>query len=780
MSKAKTLCFLSQKAKGFVIDPYLIFTVNEWRLDKGVLLSRIVNSGIGPVVIVRSSAVTEDTIEGQPPGTFRSELNIPINSIESISNAIESVIQSYEKVPLDKSLFEMNEVIIQRQLLDPILSGVLTSRVLETSAPYYFIEFDDVSGFTNTVTGGGSCKKLHIFRNAKGIVPPWDAVIKAAKSVERILNNKQLVIEFAISKDDEVHVFQARHLRLPKSQILISEKKIESLIKSADQIIGQANSTAFSDMSDWNPAEMLGEHPKPLDISLYEYLITNNIWCKARASLGYKDLRNKHLMQTIACKPFINVEYSAKSLIPKSLPRAISQRLIDNRLEFLKKNPELHDKVEFDVFYTCGDVVSPPRTENLLQSNFTESEVRLIESTLKSLTKTILNDYSNYISEDIAKTKILLDWFDNNRNSINESEIPLLIQHLRAGLIMCRDFGVLPFARLARLAFVGRDLVERLIAANCLSTEWANEFWKSIKTVVADVAQAFTDLKAGKIDHSTFNQRFGHLRPHTYDITSPRYDQVNFQFYSNSTTKSEYKPTNFQPQEYVLKAISKNLKKADYPDDPYNFLNFVAASFKEREQSKFDFTVVLSHCIEIVARVGNILGLTRFELSYLRIDDILEIKESDSVSFILKRWSKKITERKAKWESAKYMHFPSVIFEAQDLMVIKTIYSKPNFITTRKVEGEVIKLGNSIMDNDVQFNNKIVAIDAADPGFDWLFSHQIAALVTKYGGAASHMAVRCAEFGIPAAIGCGEDLYGKIISCERVEIDCREKTIAFL
>ena len=52
----------------------------------------------------------------------------------------------------------------------------------------------------------------------------------------------------------------------------------------------------------------------------------------------------------------------------------------------------------------------------------------------------------------------------------------------------------------------------------------------------------------------------------------------------------------------------------------------------------------------------------------------------------------------------------------------------------------------------------IVLIESADPGFDWIFSHAITGLVTKYGGANSHMAVRCAEFGLPAAIGCGERL----------------------
>ena len=65
--------------------------------------------------------------------------------------------------------------------------------------------------------------------------------------------------------------------------------------------------------------------------------------------------------------------------------------------------------------------------------------------------------------------------------------------------------------------------------------------------------------------------------------------------------------------------------------------------------------------------------------------------------------------------------------------------------------------------NSIPLCDKIVIIEGADPGFDWIFSQKIAGLITKYGGANSHMAIRCAEFSIPAAIGCGEQPFEKII-----------------
>jgi phosphoenolpyruvate-protein kinase (PTS system EI component) len=65
---------------------------------------------------------------------------------------------------------------------------------------------------------------------------------------------------------------------------------------------------------------------------------------------------------------------------------------------------------------------------------------------------------------------------------------------------------------------------------------------------------------------------------------------------------------------------------------------------------------------------------------------------------------------------------------------------------------------------------KIVLIPQADPGYDWLFGQHIAGLVTLFGGANSHMAIRAAEFGLPAAIGIGEQRYRSLAQARFVEL----------
>ena len=72
---------------------------------------------------------------------------------------------------------------------------------------------------------------------------------------------------------------------------------------------------------------------------------------------------------------------------------------------------------------------------------------------------------------------------------------------------------------------------------------------------------------------------------------------------------------------------------------------------------------------------------------------------------------------------------------------------------------------------------KIICIENADPGYDWLFSCNIAGLITAWGGTNSHMAIRAGELGIPAAIGVGERLFDQLQVASKIKLDCMAKQI---
>ena len=71
-------------------------------------------------------------------------------------------------------------------------------------------------------------------------------------------------------------------------------------------------------------------------------------------------------------------------------------------------------------------------------------------------------------------------------------------------------------------------------------------------------------------------------------------------------------------------------------------------------------------------------------------------------------------------------------------------------------------------------------IENADPGYDWIFGANIGGLITKFGGANSHMAIRCAEFSIPAAIGVGEVNFDSYANAKIIDLNCKNHTIKII
>ena len=92
--------------------------------------------------------------------------------------------------------------------------------------------------------------------------------------------------------------------------------------------------------------------------------------------------------------------------------------------------------------------------------------------------------------------------------------------------------------------------------------------------------------------------------------------------------------------------------------------------------------------------------------------------------------------------------------------------------------GDIIEFKN--LTNFNKISDKIVLIENADPGFDFLFSYKIKGLITKYGGSNSHMAIRCMELGLPAIIGVGDKTYEYFSNSKKIFIDCNNKNYSII
>lgn len=757
----------------FVVDSFVVFTVAAWTEDSDAVVRRVKVAPLSPTVIVRSSAVTEDADATIAPGMFHSALHVPRDDAERLSRAIDKVIASYGRHAASRAALLENEIIVQSQLLHPLLSGIARLRSGES---YVHVDYD-TSLSTNAVTSGQACTSADfLLANSVSLPKVWAAVRQAIVSVQSLTAITDLLVEFAVSQDNRVHVFQARALDVKAALRPPVSTGVVAIIEEAATSIDRAGSI-WSDMADWNPAELLGDRPQPLARSLFEFLISDGAWLLGRSSLGYRSVWPTRLVLSIAGKPYVDVRRSFLSLTPQHLRDDLAARLVEDRVTCLRSEPWLHDKVETVLLFTAADVARPPRTQGLLQRGMSARDVGEIERQLVELTNSLIEGQPAWATRDAgARSRLALRGSEGDVEG--KADLPQLAKTIGQALARCRDDGVIPFARHARLAFVARDLVSRLRDVEALPPEWEAGWWAGVHTVVQDVALAVRGLAAGTIDRRDFNGRVGHLRARTFDICSPRYDAIEeVPILSDAASMSI---TGVDVAD-MTEPIGAALAAAGLRIPAAQFLAFAKQSIQLRETLKFEFSRVLSNALERIAVLGERLGIGRQDIAYVALPDLEHVasglvSQQDARAYLLDV----IAHRREEWQASRSAVLPDLIFEGMDLRFVPQREGRPNFITDQTVDGEIKVIEGGWNTVSESLDSKVVAIESADPGFDWIFAFQLAGLVTKYGGATSHMAVRCEQLRIPAAIGCGEVLYREAIGSTRVRLDCAARRVTSL
>ena len=780
LSKSFVLKFLKQKLKFSNIENIYSFTIDDWQKHENEILQQIKQKFKPNLVIVRSSAIGEDSIYESQAGNYDSVLNVDSSTNQKLKRAINTVIASYVKKGNNNL---QNEILIQTQTSNITVNGVAFTREPTTGSPYFVINFDDDTS-SDSVTKGQTTQIIKIHKNSSSSKIPkkWKKLIQSLKEIETITKNDSLDVEFAITKKNNVTIFQARPITTIKKTISKKmDKKLIKIINSSQQKFlkhkhkkSLGTKTIFSDMSDWNPADIIGNNPNPLDYSLYDYLIMKSIWHKSRSKIGYQNV-NYGLMEKFGNKPYVNVNASFNSLIPNSLPKNLKKKLIEFYLDKLYKNPHLHDKVEFEILLTCYELSLSDKLDELEKSGFTKKEVQKINDELLFLTNKIIQIFPDFLNECQYSITILNKNREQIHSKINSSnnDYNLLIKSAKSLLDDCKKFGTMPFSTMARIAFIASIILKSLNHQNHLDTKFIDNFMNSISSPVTEIQEDLEQFMKKNISKKQFLKKYGHLRPGTYDITAQRYDNENKFFENIKFLKTKKAKTIHNDP-----SINKILKKHGLEFNTINFFDFTKNALVQRENLKFHFTQNLSDAIELIAKAGETLGLTRIEMAHLDINTILKTQNKKK-SEILKILKAKIQKNISQKVLADNLFLPPLLFTENDFEIIRYYVSKPNFITKKIITSNLIKLKN-FNDKVPEISDKIVLIENADPGFDWIFTKNPAGLITKYGGVASHMAIRCAELKLPAAIGCGELLYEKFLGSSKIILDCNNQQITIL
>lgn len=516
-TKSETLDHLSKVIQGANILPQIRFTVEEWKYNSRDVIHRFLEKQWNSIeVIVRSSALAEDHSNQSLAGKFES---VPhVRGIDQLVQAVNQVIQSYGHAS------SMDQIFIQPMLTKVSMAGVAFSRDPNTGAPYIIINYDDRSGTTNSVTAGSS-NELKTFYSYKQPPHPFDygekinKIIALIHELEHLFNHTSLDIEFAY-ETGTLYLFQVRPLIISKPQteldlskyLLDIESKVRAFNKPHPYLHG--NKTVFGIMPDWNPAEIIGVKPRPLALSLYKEIVTDSIWAYQRDNYGYKNLRSFPLLIDFYGLPYIDVRVSFNSFLPSETPGELSDKLVNYYIDRLIESPNKHDKVEFDIIFSCYTFDLPERLEKLLAYGFTASELQLFKELLRELTNKIIHKDGLW-KNDIDKINLL-----RKRNQIiMESDLDK-IGKIYWLLEDCKRYGTLPFAGLARAGFIAIQLLQSLIHVGIISKEEYSLFLNSLNTISTQMSIDFrTKSKA------EFLEKYGHLRPGTYDLLSPRYDE---------------------------------------------------------------------------------------------------------------------------------------------------------------------------------------------------------------------------------------------------------------
>ncbi len=769
-TKAQNLKNLQIKLKKAKVLPLVLTSLEELISNEERILSDIQTLKANKLII-RSSSLSEDSMKNSNAGAFLSLANIDANSKDELLKALYKVANSMPS--------KSDEILIQPMLENITLCGVGFSVDKDNFSPYFCLQYDE-NGSNNSITDGSSksAKTYYHYRehlDFKDI--KLQKIIELIKELESLYDCCFLDVEFAFAFEDnkeELFCLQVRPLvmqekenlfnALPKEALQRFYKRFISLQNLRPRVLGEK--ALFGVMPDWNPAEIIGLRPKRLAFSLYKEIITDDIWAYQRDNYGYRDLRSHPLIHSFLGIPYVDVRLSFNSFIPKKLDENIAQKLVNFYLDKLNKNHELHDKIEFNIVYSCYDFNSSKKLQELLNHGFNENELKRLEFSLLELTNKIINPQSGLYLKDIKKAYRLKERYDG----IIDSNFSL-IDKIYWLIEECKRYGTLPFAGVARAAFVAMQLLNSLVEINFISKEEKNDFLNSLNTVSKILSKQTNNLNS--CTKNQFLMEFGHLRAGTYNILSPRYDE-NFELYFEINEKDNnvcLEDKAFILPEEKIKALNTLLKEHGLEITACEFFDFLKQSIEGRELLKFEFTRLLSKAIVYIEELGRYYDIKKEDLAHLDIKSILNLYSSLYSINPREQFLEEIARNKKEYKLTQAIKLPSLLCDADEIFSFYNHSIIPNFITQKSITAFTAK------ENDKDLEGKIVLIYAADPGYDYLFTKNIAGLITCYGGANSHMAIRASELGMPAVIGVGEENFEKYLKAKKINIECESEQI---
>ena len=735
-NKAKNLEFVANHTD--IEIPYF----RELSLKDLVNINEILND-FSEEIMIRSNSSNEDLESFSNAGKYLSIGPISKERISDIKESWNQVLNSYEK---DTD----NTVILQDYVKNSKSVSVLTSFKVGTDSLYR--SFSIYNGpETDAVTSGkyNRIKNFYVHRSINKLPKKYDEYsiyLKILTKLEDLFGNKHLDIEMVINNNSSPLLLQVRPLmeRKVNKDLIFEEKKIieknikkyETLKDTTDDRFGI--NRIFSNMSDMNPAEMIGKKPDNVAFGLYKFMFTDSTWNIQRGEFGYRKYKPAKLMELFNNVAYINVNHSLNSFLTRSLQVESCEKIIQYQLQKLKENPHLHDSIEFNISrssyvfdtedefaFEYKNIISPKEIEKWHRDLIEIDSFN--KSTLEKNNATILKAFS------------LLD--GNFKYSKKEN------------IKFIRDNMALPFTHHSRLGFVYFAQLNNLLRKEVITEAQKNSLLLSVKSISTKMKSDAYQVKVGKQSLNNFLDTYGHIRAGNYNLSSSNLKN-NLEFTELLVQNSERQDENISLQKVVFSNIDKYFELNNISYTASAWVEMFQTAIATRENSKFYYTKGIDGILNEIKE--NISDEEFFQLLNI------EFNEENTINLNLKNTL-----------------MPDLISSSDDFYLYEEMSKDGNYIGQGRVSGEVLLLDN-YSNRHYDLDNKIVAIPAADPGWDWIFNYKIKSLITQYGGPNSHMAIRCAEHNIPAVLGVGESNFSMISTSQSLSIDFSNESFAIV
>lgn len=713
LGKAGTLLALAGRVRGARLPTSHVLCHGDWLRDPQAAHRSVLASGIAGCAAVRSARHDEDRRQSDA-GRYRSLIGIDLRERSAFDAALRQVFASYGRPRIDDAV-----------LLQPTIVGVrraiVAAAASTASGGPWSLSIADGDDPAAVTAGGCAADSWYIERGASE--PPADLVgpLALLRELQPLFGGIAFELEL-LDTVDGLWMLQAR--ALPDDHGLPAQRRqARSRVARRWQQALCDDQPVLGLMPDWNPAELLGEHPRPLALTLFEALIARRSWWQARQSLGYARPVRTRLLRPIAGRPYVDVRSSLQSLLPAALPDARRAALVRQGLDRLRAEPLLHDHIEFELL--------PNACEFDLDHRFDIARDEI--EAFRLVTRRALDPAA------IAAELALFARPPTVRTASDRTEHAAQLQTMRREL-------ALPFARAARRDFVGASLWRSAARRHALAPERVADLFAAAHTAAGDLLRGGGDFS---------------LRPGQFEIGAlPR----------RPTLEPGRAPhaCEFQLRPAERRALRLLLREARLSFGPDELVQFTLASTRARELGKQALAARLNDWLERLVTLGASLGLDRDSLGWLPWPLLARADHAD-------------LPRRAEHEAARHaadalLVMPPLLHGASDLDIVRLPAQSAHWLGRGTCEAALVEVGPTTRAEQIP-PGAIVAIESADPGYDWIFTRAPVALVTAFGGPHSHMALRCADVGCAAVLGIGPERFRRLVGASRLRIDLQQKRI---